>query len=217
MTDVACFAAMTAAVPAVTMTSTFSRTNSAAISANRSLRPSAQRYSIAIVSPSIQPCSRIRCTNAAVHSLWVDCESGPRKPMVGRLRRLRIANEWPRSRSTTKQNNELAPLHLPPLRLVQFHQPNTLRMAGGQKNGSRPAQVLIRPDVRDELEKRRFHPLPATSALPRLADVLTGIQHVSKVPIPDSMQCSKKAFYSMTSSARVGAAAARRGRAPWRS
>src|SRR5262245_947731 len=41
MTDVACFAARTDAVPQVTMTSTFSRTNSAAISARRSLRPSA--------------------------------------------------------------------------------------------------------------------------------------------------------------------------------
>ena len=38
-----------AAAPAVTMTSTLSRTNSAAISAKRSLRPSAQRYSIATV------------------------------------------------------------------------------------------------------------------------------------------------------------------------
>ena len=47
MTDVACFAAATAR-PAVTMTSTFRRTNSAAISAKRSARPSAQRYSIAI-------------------------------------------------------------------------------------------------------------------------------------------------------------------------
>src|SRR5262249_16518586 len=54
MTDDACFAA-TAAFPPVTMTSTLSRTNSAAISAKRSLRPSAQRYWIATVRPSIQP------------------------------------------------------------------------------------------------------------------------------------------------------------------
>ena len=69
MTDVACFAAMTGAVPDVTMTSTLSRTNSAAISAKRSLRPSAQRYSIAMVRPSIQPSSRSRCTKAAIHWL----------------------------------------------------------------------------------------------------------------------------------------------------
>src|SRR6266446_2796379 len=83
MTDVACFAATTAAVPAVTMTLTLSRTNSAAISAKRSLRPSAQRYSIAKVRPSIQPSSRSRCTNAAVHLLWTDGVSGPRNPIVG--------------------------------------------------------------------------------------------------------------------------------------
>ena len=55
------------AVAVVTMTSTLSRTNSAAISAMRSLRPSAQRYSIATVRPSIQPSSRSRCTKASVH------------------------------------------------------------------------------------------------------------------------------------------------------
>ena len=47
------------------MTSAFSRTNSTAISANRSMRPSAQRYSIATVRPSVQPSSRNRCTKAA--------------------------------------------------------------------------------------------------------------------------------------------------------
>ena len=40
MTDVACFAATTDEVPSVTITSTLSRANSAAISAERSLRPS---------------------------------------------------------------------------------------------------------------------------------------------------------------------------------
>ena len=43
MTAVACFNVGTAS-PDVTMTSTFSRANSAAISATRSGRPSAQRY-----------------------------------------------------------------------------------------------------------------------------------------------------------------------------
>jgi len=42
MTDVACFAAITTTVADVTMTSTLSRTNSAAISAARSRLPSAQ-------------------------------------------------------------------------------------------------------------------------------------------------------------------------------
>jgi hypothetical protein len=85
MADVVFFAAMTASVPAVTITSTFRRTNSAAISAKRSLRPSAQRYSIATVRPSIHPCSRMRWTNAAVQVLWADCESEPKNPMVRSL------------------------------------------------------------------------------------------------------------------------------------
>ena len=72
MTDVACFAARTGAVACVTMTSTLSRTNSAAISPARSARPSNQRYSIAILRPSIQPSSRSRCTKAAVH--WLAAE-----------------------------------------------------------------------------------------------------------------------------------------------
>ncbi len=83
MTGVACLAATTKAVPEVTMTSTLSRSNSAAISAARSVRPSAQRYSIATVRPSIQPSSRSRCTNAANH--W-PCDEGvpeTRNPMVG--------------------------------------------------------------------------------------------------------------------------------------
>jgi len=83
MTDVACLAATIAAVADVTMTSTLRRTNSAAISSKRSVRPSAQRYSIATVRPSIQPSSRSRCTNAANH--W-PCDEGvpaTRNPMVG--------------------------------------------------------------------------------------------------------------------------------------
>ena len=84
MTDVACFAARTAAPP-VTMTSTLSRTNSAAMSAKRSLRPSPQRYSIATVRPSIQPSSRSRCTKAAVHWFWAEGVVVPKNPIVGSL------------------------------------------------------------------------------------------------------------------------------------
>src|SRR5215831_1924253 len=82
ITDVACFAARTDAVPQVTITSTFSRTNSAAISARRSLRASAHRYSIASVRPSIQPSSRNRCTKAATHWLAAEGVAAPRKPIV---------------------------------------------------------------------------------------------------------------------------------------
>ena len=50
MVDVACLTAGTAAPP-VTMTLTFNATNSAAISAKRSLRPSGQRITIATLRP----------------------------------------------------------------------------------------------------------------------------------------------------------------------
>src|SRR5262249_19502526 len=70
MIDVACFAAITAPVPYVMMTSTLSRTNSAAISVKRSGRPSAQRTSSTIVRPSVQPSSRIRWRKAATHCPW---------------------------------------------------------------------------------------------------------------------------------------------------
>jgi hypothetical protein len=82
MTEVACLAAGTPA-PEVTMTLTLSRTSSAAISAKRTLRPSAQRHSIATVLPSIQPSSRSRCTNAPVHGVQVAAAVVPKNPMVG--------------------------------------------------------------------------------------------------------------------------------------
>jgi hypothetical protein len=83
MTVVACFAAMTGPPDHVIMTSTLSRTKSAAISAKRSVRPSAQRYSIATFRFSIQPSSRSRCTKAATHWLAADGVAAPKKPMVG--------------------------------------------------------------------------------------------------------------------------------------
>src|SRR5262245_25727419 len=67
------------------MTSTLSRMNSAAISAKRSSRPSAQRYSMATVRFSIQPSSRSRCTKASVDALSNVALFAPRNPMVGSL------------------------------------------------------------------------------------------------------------------------------------
>ena len=86
MTSVACLTA-TPALPVVTMTSTLSRTNSAAISENRSLRPSPQRYSIATLRPSVQPSSASRRTKAAVHWRSISGEEGARSPMIGSLAR----------------------------------------------------------------------------------------------------------------------------------
>jgi hypothetical protein len=81
MTSVACLNVGTP-IEVETMTSTLSRTNSAAISAWRAGFPSDQRYSIAMVRPSIQPNSRSRCTNAAVQGLELGAASNP---MVGSL------------------------------------------------------------------------------------------------------------------------------------
>src|SRR4051794_25871406 len=58
---------------------------SAAISAERSARPSAQRYAIAILRPSLQPSSRSLCTKAAVHWLCESCVLAPKNPIVGNL------------------------------------------------------------------------------------------------------------------------------------
>ena len=82
----ACFAAkLVARVPPVTMMSTLIRENSAAISAKRSLRASAQRYSIAIVRPSIQPRSWSRRANAAARSFSARGVLSPKKPTIGRF------------------------------------------------------------------------------------------------------------------------------------
>src|SRR6516164_11643000 len=83
MTDVTCRTVGTA-LPTVTMTSTFKRANSAAISAWRSARPSDQRYSIATLRFSTQLSSRRCATKAVVHGLKADA-SAPRKPIVGSL------------------------------------------------------------------------------------------------------------------------------------
>jgi hypothetical protein len=82
MTEVACFAENTGG-PAVTMTSTLTRTNSDAISAKRSVRPSAQRISIATVRPSIQPSSPSRSLKAETHWPAVEAVGPLRNPIVG--------------------------------------------------------------------------------------------------------------------------------------
>src|SRR5207245_3531500 len=109
-TEVTCFAARTASVATVTMTSTLSWTNSAAISAARSVRPSAQRYSIAIVRPSIQPSSRNRCTKAATHWPWDERRARDKEPdgrQLGGL--LRTRRERPRSRTAEERYERASP------------------------------------------------------------------------------------------------------------
>ncbi len=71
-------------VPVATMTSTFCRTNSAAISAASSGRPSHQRYSIVIVRPLLQPSESMRPVKAATQGRQADA-SLPKIPMMGSL------------------------------------------------------------------------------------------------------------------------------------
>src|SRR5262249_52775826 len=65
------------------MISTLSRTNSAASSARRSLRPSAQRYSILTLRPSFQPSSCNCCTKEATRWPSAAGVAPPKYPVVG--------------------------------------------------------------------------------------------------------------------------------------
>src|SRR5258708_1921246 len=89
--DVACFAAITAPVTDVKMTSTFSRTNSAAIS-----QPLKERST-----PFAVGC---RCASDKTPDSW----------QLPRL--LRTHHERPRCRCATEKRDKLAALHIPPHR-----------------------------------------------------------------------------------------------------
>ena len=102
----------TAAVPPVTTTSTFSRTNSAATSANRSLRPSAQRYSIAdraTLHPAefTQPPHKSRGPFA--HGGWGQLAQEPDGSYFGHL--LRMGCERPTNCCASDSGHDFAPLH----------------------------------------------------------------------------------------------------------
>ncbi len=86
MVVVALFAANAAAVAVTTIRSTLRRTKSAASSGRRSRFPSANRYSMAIFFPSIQPSLLSSCRNASKRTaipeavLWIqetDAEDFP--------------------------------------------------------------------------------------------------------------------------------------------
>jgi hypothetical protein len=82
ISDVGSFATSAGMVAQVATTSTFARTNSAAISAARSRRPSAQRISNTTLRPSLQPNSFSRCTRAANQWLATAGPAAPKKPMI---------------------------------------------------------------------------------------------------------------------------------------
>jgi hypothetical protein len=75
------------------------------------LRPSAQRYSMATVRPSIHPSSRSRPTKAAKR--WVSNERPweLKYPIVGSLPAWRVRRERPRGCCTADERDEFAPSH----------------------------------------------------------------------------------------------------------
>ena len=84
--------------------------NSAAISAKRARRPSAQRYSIATLRPSIHPSSRSRWTRASAQALCNEAVAEAQKSDGRQLSRLlRARRQRPRDRRAAEQRDELAP------------------------------------------------------------------------------------------------------------
>src|SRR5262247_1168854 len=110
MTVVACLAGSTAP-PVVTMTSTLSRTNSAAISGKRSLCPSAQRYSIA--DPPLDPPKLAQSLHEGGNPLAEGRRRAHAKETDSRqlARLLRVRRERPRGRRAADERDELASFH----------------------------------------------------------------------------------------------------------
>ena len=112
MIDVACFAARTTGVPEVTMTSTLSRTNSAAISAQRSLRPRPSDTRSRRCGPRSSRAPAAAARRRRSTGSVAEAELAPRKPDGRQLRRLlRARRERPRGRRAAEQRDELAPPH----------------------------------------------------------------------------------------------------------
>ena len=82
--------------------------NSAAISAKRSSRPSAQRYSMVTVQFSIHPSSRRRCTKASVDALSNVALFAPMNPMVGNFRGCCARAPERQRRRACKRDNEFS-------------------------------------------------------------------------------------------------------------
>jgi hypothetical protein len=130
--DVACFAARVGGVLCVRMMVTLRWTNSAAISLNRSVRPSPQRYSIVRLRSSLQPSSRSRCKSAAVHSLCAAAVPEPSNPMTGLGACCARAASGHRRRAA-EQRDELA----------AYHSITSSAMASSVGGTSRPSALAV--------------------------------------------------------------------------
>jgi hypothetical protein len=112
MVVVTCFAARTGGVVWVIMTSTLSRTNSAAISAKRSLRPSAHRTSISTLRPYDPTKFAQPLHEGAEKSTVRRWRDRPQEPDGRQLcRLLRARRERPRR--CRDERDEVAPFHCP--------------------------------------------------------------------------------------------------------
>ena len=192
---VACPAAVIAAGPAVTMTSTLSRAISVAISAKRSLRPSVQRYSIATVRPSIQPSSRRRCTKAATRWLPVEGVATPKNPMVGSFPGCCArAASGHAAAAPPKQRDEFAPSHgaYPKAKDCGTKYSSVLERVSAKAPRSCPIGVKMR---RTRIEHM-------SAGLPPITDITRRGRHGRKVPGSDICNAAKS-FHSITSSARA--------------
>src|SRR5262245_50172626 len=166
MTDVACLAATIAAVAEVTMTSTLRRTNSAAISSKRSVRPSAQRYSIATVRPSIQLSSCNRRTKAATHWPWDEGVPATSNPMIGSFADCcaRAASGHAAAPPSSDMNARRLMGRTPPrLRAARYHTVAPERRCASQQklradvaDGSDPVIRQCRLDVRFARKRPRL-------------------------------------------------------------
>src|SRR5262245_46525735 len=109
MTDVACFAATVGGVADVTMTSTFSRTNSAAISANCSVRP-LRPAKMGRDGTTLDPAAFAQLLHKHGHPLGIGRRCGLAQVPDGRQlpRLLRSRCERPHRRAA-EQSDEIAP------------------------------------------------------------------------------------------------------------
>src|SRR5579872_5020892 len=155
ITDVACFAARVGGVLWVRIMLTLRWTNSAAIAAKRSVCPSAQRYSMMTLRPSVQPSSPSRCTKAAVIRLCAAALSTPINPMTG------TAGCWAR---TAKGNAVTVPptsvmnsrrlIASPDPCAVSAHPLAQSEADADVAVGSKPVLTALKRDFRDTLGGR---------------------------------------------------------------
>ena len=180
----------------VRMTSTLSRTNSAAISAKRSLRPSPSETRSRHCDPHSSQ-AHAAAEQRRRHLAVPRGGTAPRNPMVGSLPSLlRARRERPRGRAAEKRD-ELAPPHALPQaeeRILPHRLMALLCIT---------AQFTV--DDRFGSSTAQWRPPRETVPLPT-ADIARRGWHGRKVPIAAICAAANSILYSITSSARASSA-----------